>query len=1387
MNVPRDRKTEASQRTRRLPLLTLCGLLLVTALANMRLPAAAARDRDLQNRVHGPADFLKESLPQSSEFTRLLAAAERELQRGTGDAAFPALLEVFAQKYDQFTVIHADQPAASTYQLALQMLQQADFGTQQAWRQTVEPLAARALRDSRQDSAQLAFIARRYPMTPSGRLAGTLAARIAESRGEQNLAAALRRQNPVDRTVPDVTDIDVIAGRAVSSPMTQSTPLPENLWEWNVPFWETPNATPFAPLAQDFHRSGLSLNSWTPVLNNDTLFVRTPFHVIAFHKLTGAVKWSLRTDTFEPPGRSLVPADDAPQLLDEGGLLRNDTLGSLAVHGRYLFFIDRFRLLTSPASFQFGNRFGARAGVITQRPLRRAQGQRLVAVELSTPPRIAWTAGGTAFPYDILTGGLNLQPAESADEVVRPASQSPQDDSRTDRFCGVPVGVGRILFAISHDGSAYWLNCLSQSSGQVRWRRPLLNQATNSERVRGNFLSSVDADAGACLCGVSGDVVVCTLDNGVVLGTAVADGRLLWATNLRQQIELQRNGRLQSMLTAAMRAAPGIRSRPLIKNGRLFWASPFSENVSCVDTQSGEILWESPRRSTHPGRLEGSKDSYVLTATESAVVVVGDRHVRALDASSGAELWVTPAGQQTGRAFASQAVALVPQVSGQVLQIDLQTGNRLLLAEAVAAGGPVRTGSIVADEQAMAFVTPLSVSVAPTVTERSESATSRLPSLENGAFVGRSRLVSGQTREALRRLSQSAQRADQRLLKDSLFAIAMQNDPHADFGSVEALDWLGRLPLTPEESIRRVLLTPGPTQLTGEQASRKPSPVNLAPDWRVRWDVALLAREMRLPGAAASLDVAQAANPGSQHREWAILQPLRIGDVSAQLSWARQLVQEHRYAAAELFLLSALSDAPADHKEPLKNAVRTLRRQFFSQSETDDAVSVSRVEIEETLRLYTGRGVRGVRDQLRTRIPTPPWYPHRLYLTSRSLVGVDMNLGVEATRLSFPMTPEAGARPDAFETPSIVPLHGEDRVGAVSLLGPDGPRLLWWKTIDRLPRETAPIELGPFGSRFMTVTIGGRFLCLHPLTGDLLWERLTTDDVVNPTLMRRVPRLAGGPQTIARYGRQMKSYELFRTLDGAPVATRRVGISTGQVPLQDAQTLMYRQDKALVLHHMPDGRNLLEGSQAVQLAGAGQAQRLSNHRVVTLNDRMEIVVVSTETGQVQVRCPVGRLVSLDRVVGLRAFERDGLLMVLLKDWNHASSGRSASSRMGELRLDSGLLLAIEPETGDIRWHQKISACVAPEIHGPPSGLFVTWAWRNPEQYLNQQLWQQNRLGGLQNPTRSLTVTVYSMETGRELAAATSLSPAEPLRCVHDPRLREVLLESESAEVRLKYQ
>lgn len=1359
--------------------------------------AASAREGEFRNQIHGPAEFLRESLPQSPEFTRLLLAAERELQQGTGDTAFPALLEIFAQDFDQFTVVRSNQPGSSVYQRGLDLLQRAGPETRKAWLQTVEPLAVAALRKAAGKPDRLQRVAREYPLTSSGRIAGHLAATIAYSRGERALAKALRNLSPNSGLPHQLQEpsADVMAGReARVPPVGLSVPLPAPLWRWHVPLWQTPNAIPFADLAKPFFRTRLSANTWRPILAGDTLYMRTPFHVIAMDKTTGAVLWTIKTDTFEPGDGRLVPKDSAPSEAEPSELLRMDTLGNLLVSDRYLYFVDYYRLLRSPAEFQFGGGIGPPPGLrgpVSPQPLRSSQGSRLVAVELTSQPRIAWTAGtAPSFDYQIVNGGFDRQPAatETPDEetVTGDASFNNVPETR-DRFCGVPVARGQILFAVTFDGSSYWLNCLSQSSGKIRWRRPVLNHTSMGARP-GRMFTSAQDNAGASLCGVSGDVVVCALDSGVALGVAVADGRLLWATNLRRPSVLKNNRSLQARLAAAMYSQvtlgfPGMRSHPLIRDGRLYWASSSSDDVHCIDVNSGKIIWRDSKLVQQPGRMEGSRDDYVLTTTDSSVILIGNRHIRAVDKDTGAPLWVTPIGEQTGRAYANESTALIPQLDGKPLQVDLRTGRRGLLAESTASSTTEYFGSVVADDETVAFVTPVSAVVAA------------LPgdSAVHNSIVDRARfsILQGDTREALRMLhaaSDNSVEARQQL-KDSLFAIAMSETTTDGVSPAEATQWLDRIPLSLVENIRRRLLDPrASVDFATDTQFPQPRLVQLSDEWRVRWDVAALARDPQ----RQSLDPLFLADVKARlQREWAILSPSRVGAIDHQLTFADQMIRDRRFTAAELFLLSALADAGESDAVRLKERIRRLRETLKphggTESSGDEASRIpSDVEVVENLRLYSGQGLRGVREQQRSAVDTPGWYPNRLYLTSRSIVSVDMALGVEVARLQLPATTNSATRVDAFDVPSVVPIYGEDRIGVVSLLHPDGPRLLWWKPIERKPHEYAPLELGTFNSRFVTVNMGARFFCLHTLTGEMLWERTTTDDTLPSTMTRRIHRLTGGTNVVARYSRKMGSYELHRALDGAPITTRRLEIPAGQVPLQDGESILYQKDKRLVMHSTLTGVDLLGEKDPILLAGAGQAQQLPGHRIITMNRDLEIVIMSTRTGEVELRCPVDSLTSLDQIVGLKAFERDGTLMVLLKDWNNSRSSRTASSRMGEERLDSGLLLAIDPETAAIRWHRKTKVCVAPTIHGAPSGLFVTWAWKNPDRSAFHQLMQRTDRSNWQNTNRNLVVSVYDLQSGRTLAEAENLSPAEPLRCVHDRSAREVLLESESSQTRLKY-
>ena len=186
---------------------------------------------------------------------------------------------------------------------------------------------------------------------------------------------------------------------------------------------------------------------------------------------------------------------------------------------------------------------------------------------------------------------------------------------------------------------------------------------------------------------VRGDTLIAIDDKGVVQALHVADGRMLWRTELGglTRTGLALSGDLAVAGTAAgdlvaLSAESGkerwrtslgeaVRSRPLPAGEHVF-AATASGRVFAATRDSGRVVWE---------RALGALPTAEL-ALASGVVVVGcaDRHFYGLDATTGTVRWTfATEGVVRSSPAATEHTAYGASSDGHLYALDLQDGHLL--------------------------------------------------------------------------------------------------------------------------------------------------------------------------------------------------------------------------------------------------------------------------------------------------------------------------------------------------------------------------------------------------------------------------------------------------------------------------------------------------------------------------------------------------------------------------------------------------------------------------------------------------------------------------------------------------------------------------------------
>ncbi len=250
---------------------------------------------------------------------------------------------------------------------------------------------------------------------------------------------------------------------------------------------------------------------------------------------------------------------------------------------------------------------------------------RLVAFDLTTG-RIDWERGDPLFDKSELADSYFLNP---------------------------PLVIDGKLYTLTEKAGAIRLVCLGAEDGKLLWSEKL-------HAARKQLLAEPGRRIATAPLSYADGLLVCPTNDGVLFGFDLGARKIRWTYRYRP------NGatRLFSDWTPAA---------AVLAAGRVVFTCPDGVAVNCLSQRDGSLAWQVDRHD----------DRYLAGVYDDRVVLVGERHCRALNLKDGKELWRAETGQPSGRGVANGGVYYLPVAISaatgkpEVLTLDIATGRIL--------------------------------------------------------------------------------------------------------------------------------------------------------------------------------------------------------------------------------------------------------------------------------------------------------------------------------------------------------------------------------------------------------------------------------------------------------------------------------------------------------------------------------------------------------------------------------------------------------------------------------------------------------------------------------------------------------------------------------------
>jgi outer membrane protein assembly factor BamB len=1242
-----------------------------------------------------------------------------------------------------------------------------------------------------------------------------------------------------------------------------SSPWPVPLWQWQ----ESIGSFPGVPQPSGFLQlSGFlphanpgetEFVNWQPAFWQDQIVLRSPFRLAGLNRDDGRLLWSLTTDTWTPQ----LPPDSKSHLeaenpvgsfdlaLSNSPYAGRQTLRFHSAHGLMssdsdtLYFVDGFDFFPEFTNAgMFGvNRQGGRRGISGRDDFpapRRKRGSSLVALRITPEniPELAWVIGEHQFSYEVQTSDPSNRTIAGRANDQQPSGTLTPEDSRprqdnsnpprikTTRlkghdFTSPPVGRGQSLFVLSVAGGQFFLNCIERTTGDLRWQQPLV--FSQAPPLLGYSDTSQPDRTNVCL--LHEETVICSLSEGVLVGVQAIDGQLKWATAIdadpdTEDPELRRQyyepyGRVFQEVFV-----------PFEGHGIVVCTDTLSERLCGVDAKTGRILWQVSRSIPGQGDSWSSHDRYVAGLTDTSVILIGERHCRSLELTTGIQNWVTPIPATAGRAVCGEGRCLLPAADGRIRIVRTSDG---LLAGLESPEFPRQavplSGALAVSNDLVCLANPVSLTVCRAADVIAAQSSGN--DVENVLLRCQALLANGEASQVRNLLMERVRQADPtdtaearlvRLLADLILdeigqqtALFLQNQSDGSRDSTDPdnqwarFDELELPALSPAQRLRSAVLksvgSSGPSvqQPDIQTLQALPNwnqPVRISRDWSIRPDVAL-----RSSAAKDISDLTGMSNPMIRYlAEQRILFPstIRSGD---DFALAELLETRGETAAAECLVLGLMADLN-DQDNPGNDFLQRLHSpdvQVASNSSPDkiptdvpappglNSVTIGQLSIDSQYHLRVPMLELEQAEKGMALYKLPSWNRLQYALIDgeqdenlRSipqLVTIDPADGTQLARVALEMSFGQNFREfepllDGHSAPGLVPILGSDQLVMMSCPASGRLQQLWSRS---LPKEgLSVVEFGSLGHDHFVWHDGVELHVTSPLTGHDLWTRRVPLPVVEDP-PDGIQRLFGGHSVTLVMHPDFAGFDRYRTRDG-------MFLGTGTLPtkaLDGAGTI-----GNCLLHVSPEGRlHLFDGITLDDALADEPDIELSVHPfhrswcslpdgkvlvAATSANGHELVLVDTQAGKIQFRTSLRSQLATDFVFGLTAFERDGSIYVVVEDVEDAGLPViSVTQRGAETAISTGTLLRLDPLTGAILWKQQVQSGFAPHVSGDPTDLMMIWKLHRN---------RGDALQRLEEPSL-LKVVLLNKANGAVVGEASCNCTSIPLRCAHNAMESQIQL------------